>query len=132
MLILNGIILILMLLMIAMFFVNKFNQPWMMDDWNLQKVLKWSSIKTPSWQAWTWSSSMEEGPGLAISGWVDQRQRDHHRGGTTTEDDQAKSLKDGQLKNNERSKPLQRPKAIFDILLTKYKEGRVSIRERKN
>jgi hypothetical protein len=42
----------------------------------------------------------------------------------------SKSLNDGQWQKNERSKPRQRPKATFDILLAKYKEGRVSIRER--
>jgi hypothetical protein len=42
----------------------------------------------------------------------------------------SKSPNDGQWQKNERSKPRQRPKATFDILLAKYKEGRVSIRER--
>jgi hypothetical protein len=43
-----------------------------------------------------------------------------------------KSLKDGQWQKNERSKPQQRPKAIFDILMDKYKKGRADIREHKN
>jgi hypothetical protein len=43
-----------------------------------------------------------------------------------------KSLKDGQWQKNERSKPQQHPKATFDILLTKYKEGRADIRGHKN
>jgi hypothetical protein len=38
--IINDIILILMLLMVAMFSVNRFNQSKMKDDWNLKKVLK--------------------------------------------------------------------------------------------
>jgi hypothetical protein len=43
-----------------------------------------------------------------------------------------KSPKGGQWKNNERSKPQQRPKATFDILMAKYREGRVGIREHEN
>jgi hypothetical protein len=43
-----------------------------------------------------------------------------------------KSLKDGQWQKNERSKPQQRPKAIFEILMDKYKKGRADIREHKN
>jgi hypothetical protein len=43
-----------------------------------------------------------------------------------------KSPKDGQWQKNEGGKPQRRPKAIFDILLAKYKEGRVGIRGRKN
>jgi hypothetical protein len=43
-----------------------------------------------------------------------------------------KSLKDGQSKKNERSKPQQCPKATFDILMTKYKEDMAGIREHKN
>jgi hypothetical protein len=43
-----------------------------------------------------------------------------------------KSLKDVQWQKNERSKPQQRPKAIFDILMDKYKKGRADIREHKN
>jgi hypothetical protein len=39
-----------------------------------------------------------------------------------------KSLKDGQWQKNEQSKPLQRPKATFDIFMAKYKEGRAGIR----
>jgi hypothetical protein len=35
-----------------------------------------------------------------------------------------KSLKDGQWQKNKRSKSQQRPKATFDILMAKYKEGR--------
>jgi hypothetical protein len=43
-----------------------------------------------------------------------------------------KSPKDGQWQMNESSKPQQCPKAIFDILLAKYKEGRANIRECEN
>jgi hypothetical protein len=43
-----------------------------------------------------------------------------------------KSLKDGQWKKNEGSKLQKRTKDIFDILMAKYKEGRASIRGRKN
>jgi hypothetical protein len=43
-----------------------------------------------------------------------------------------KSSKDGQWKKNEKSKPHQRPKSTFDILMAKYKEGRTGIMERKN
>jgi hypothetical protein len=44
----------------------------------------------------------------------------------------SKSMKDGQWKKNERSKPQQRLKATFNILMAKYKEGRAGIREREN
>jgi hypothetical protein len=43
-----------------------------------------------------------------------------------------KSLKDGQWKKNERDKPQQRAKATFDILMAKYREGKVGIRELEN
>jgi hypothetical protein len=43
-----------------------------------------------------------------------------------------KSLKDSQWQKNERIKPQHRPKATFDILLAKYKEGRADIREHEN
>jgi hypothetical protein len=43
-----------------------------------------------------------------------------------------RSLKDGQWKKNERSKPQQCRKATFDILMAKYREGRAGIREHKN
>jgi hypothetical protein len=43
-----------------------------------------------------------------------------------------KSLKDGQWQKNEGSKLQQCPKATFDILMTKYKKGRASIRGHKN
>jgi hypothetical protein len=43
-----------------------------------------------------------------------------------------KSLKDGQWQKNEGGKPQCRPKATFNILLVKYKEGRASVRGRKN
>jgi hypothetical protein len=43
-----------------------------------------------------------------------------------------KSLKDGQWRKNERGKPQQHPKATFDILMAKYKEGRADIRGREN
>jgi hypothetical protein len=33
---------------------------------------------------------------------------------------------------NKRNKPQQNPKAIFDILLAKYKKGRADIREHEN
>jgi hypothetical protein len=39
-----------------------------------------------------------------------------------------KTLKDGQWQKNERSKPQQRSKATFDILMAEYKEGRVDVR----
>jgi hypothetical protein len=43
-----------------------------------------------------------------------------------------KSLKDGQWKKNERSKPQSRAKATFNILMAKYREDRTGIREREN
>jgi hypothetical protein len=43
-----------------------------------------------------------------------------------------KSPKDGQWQKNEGSKPQRDPKATIDILMAKYKEGRASIRGRKN
>jgi hypothetical protein len=43
-----------------------------------------------------------------------------------------KSSKDGQWKKNEGAKPQQCPKATFDILMAKYKEGRDDIRDREN
>jgi hypothetical protein len=43
-----------------------------------------------------------------------------------------KSPKDGQWQKNERSKSQQCPKATFDILMAKYKEGRADISEHKD
>jgi hypothetical protein len=43
-----------------------------------------------------------------------------------------KSPKGGQWQKNEESKAQQRPKATFDILMAKYKEGRTSIRDHEN
>jgi hypothetical protein len=43
-----------------------------------------------------------------------------------------KSPKDGRWHKNERSKPPQRSKATFDILMVKYKEGRAGIRGHEN
>jgi hypothetical protein len=43
-----------------------------------------------------------------------------------------KSPKDSQWKKNENSKSQQHPKATFDIVMAKYKEGRADIRERDN
>jgi hypothetical protein len=43
-----------------------------------------------------------------------------------------KSLKNGQWQKNEGSKPQRHPKATFDILMARYKEGRASIRGHKN
>jgi hypothetical protein len=43
-----------------------------------------------------------------------------------------KNPKDDQWRNNERSKLQKGPKATFDILMAKYKEGRADIRGRKN
>jgi hypothetical protein len=43
-----------------------------------------------------------------------------------------KSLKDGQWQKNEGSKPQRRPKATFDFLMAKYKEGRAAINGCKN
>jgi hypothetical protein len=43
-----------------------------------------------------------------------------------------KSLKDDEWKKNEGRKPHQSPKATFDILKAKYKEGRANNREHKN
>jgi hypothetical protein len=43
-----------------------------------------------------------------------------------------KRPKDGQWLKNEKSKPHQRPKATFDILMVKYKEGRAGISEHEN
>jgi hypothetical protein len=43
-----------------------------------------------------------------------------------------KSLKDGQWQKNEGSRLQRCPKATFDILMAKHKEGRVSIKGRKN
>jgi hypothetical protein len=43
-----------------------------------------------------------------------------------------KILKAGQWPKNEKSKPLQRPKDTFNILVSKYKEGRANIRGHEN
>jgi hypothetical protein len=43
-----------------------------------------------------------------------------------------KSLKDGQWQKNEGAKLQCRPKATFDILMEKYKQGRASTRGHKN
>jgi hypothetical protein len=43
-----------------------------------------------------------------------------------------KYLKDGQWEKNERSKPRRHPKATFDMLMAKYKEGRAGIRGHEN
>jgi hypothetical protein len=43
-----------------------------------------------------------------------------------------KSPKDGQWQKNEGGKPQRHPKATFDILMVKYKEGRASVRGCKN
>jgi hypothetical protein len=43
-----------------------------------------------------------------------------------------KSPKDGQWKKNQRTKPQSCPKATFDILMAKYREGMANISERKN
>jgi hypothetical protein len=43
-----------------------------------------------------------------------------------------KSTKGGQWQKNEGGKPHQCPKATFDILMSKYKEGRANIKGRKN
>jgi hypothetical protein len=42
------------------------------------------------------------------------------------------SPKGGQWQKNEGGKPQQRPKATFDILMAKYKEGRADLRGREN
>jgi hypothetical protein len=38
----------------------------------------------------------------------------------------------GRWKKNERSRPRSRPKATFDILMAKYKDGKNDIRGHKN
>jgi hypothetical protein len=43
-----------------------------------------------------------------------------------------KSSKDCQWQKNEGGKPQRHPKATFDILLAKYKEGRADVRGREN
>jgi hypothetical protein len=43
-----------------------------------------------------------------------------------------KTLKDGQWQKNEGSKPQRCPKATFNILMVKYKEGRADIRGNEN
>jgi hypothetical protein len=43
-----------------------------------------------------------------------------------------KSLKDGQWQKNEGGKPQRRPKATFNILMTKYKKGKAGIRGHEN
>jgi hypothetical protein len=43
-----------------------------------------------------------------------------------------KSSKDGQWQKNEGGKPQRHPKATFDILMAKYKDGRANIRGHKN
>jgi hypothetical protein len=42
------------------------------------------------------------------------------------------SLRHGQWKKNERSKPQSHPKVTFDILMAKYREDRARIREHEN
>jgi hypothetical protein len=43
-----------------------------------------------------------------------------------------KGPKDGEWQKNELGKPQRRPKATFNILLAKYKEGRAGVRGHKN
>jgi hypothetical protein len=43
-----------------------------------------------------------------------------------------KSSKDDQWQKNKGGKPQRRPKATFDILMAKYKEGRAGIRGNQN
>jgi hypothetical protein len=43
-----------------------------------------------------------------------------------------KSLEVGQWKKNEMSESQCHPKVTFDILMPKYREGRVGIREHEN
>jgi hypothetical protein len=43
-----------------------------------------------------------------------------------------KSLNDSQWQKNEGSKPQRRPKATFNILMVKYKEGMAGIRGHEN
>jgi hypothetical protein len=43
-----------------------------------------------------------------------------------------KSPKDDQWQKNERGKPQRHPKATFNILLAKYKEGRAGVRGHEN
>jgi hypothetical protein len=43
-----------------------------------------------------------------------------------------KSLKATQWKKNERNKAQSHPKATFDILMAKYRDGKVGIREHEN
>jgi hypothetical protein len=43
-----------------------------------------------------------------------------------------KSPKDGQWQKNEGDKPQRCPKVTFDILMSKYKEGRADVREHEN
>jgi hypothetical protein len=43
-----------------------------------------------------------------------------------------KCPKDSQCQKNEESKPQRCPKATFDILMAKYKDGRADIRVHKN
>jgi hypothetical protein len=43
-----------------------------------------------------------------------------------------KSPKDGQWQKNERGKPQRHPKATFNIILVKYKEGRAGVRGHEN
>jgi hypothetical protein len=47
------------------------------------------------------------------------------------EDYQAKKSKGWPMAKNERGKPQRRPKATFNILMAKYKEGRAGIRGMK-
>jgi hypothetical protein len=74
----------------------------------------------------------EEGPDSAISGRVNQGQGGCHKRGVTAEDDQAKKSEGWPMVKNEGSKPQRRPKATFDIIIAKYKEGKADIRGHKS
>jgi hypothetical protein len=73
-----------------------------------------------------------EGPVSAISGWDDQGKRGHHRRRTTAKDVQVEKSEGWPMAKEWGGKPQCHPKATFNILMVKSKEGRAGFRGRKN
>jgi hypothetical protein len=77
----------------------------------------------------------EDGPGSAILGQDGKGKGGRNRRRTAIEDDQVKKSKGWPLEKEcggGGGKPQCHPKATFDILMAKYKEGRAGIRGREN
>jgi hypothetical protein len=93
--IINGIILILMLLMIAMFSVDRFNR----SEMGTIEICRKSQNEAQQGPIFIkhahGRAQWEECPSSAISGQADQGQESYHRRRTATEDDQTK-MSEGQ------------------------------------